>query len=113
MVGERVRRNIDFLRRLARTKSTRVRRLLIEHARADQLLAVLETCVNILRFRFKLNLNQRRRLAPHAGLLRRLARVRSPEGVKRLLLRAEAARAFAPLLLPVLSKAVAEVVFSS
>lgn len=111
MVGERVKRNRAFLRRLALAKSAATRRQLVENASQDELLAVVETCWNVLKFRFPMKSTHRRRLAPHAPYLRKLSRARSERGVRRIL-QTGGGGVLAALLLPVLSGLVGSAISS-
>ena len=111
MVRESIRRTKVFLRRLALAKSPAKRRAILESATRDELQAVLETCVNVLQFGFPLTPPQRKRLEPHAPYLRRLARTRSEQGVRRVL-QTGGAGVFSALLLPVLSALVGSLISS-
>lgn len=80
-------RNVDFLRALAGSKRAKCRRnTLIERASPEQLLCLVEICLNILRARLPLNRRQRRQLLAHAHHIRQLSRVRSAQAARRLLL---------------------------
>lgn len=103
MVGKVVLRNIKYLRRLAQTKSARVRETLIKNASEEQLLAILEVCLNVLRFRVRVSLPARRKLAHHAAQLRRLSRARTASSVRRIL-KSSSGSIFRPLLQPVLTQ---------
>lgn len=111
MVGVIVVRNISFLRRLAKTKSDKIRRQLLENATADQLLAIVEICTNILKFRVQLRAQQRRKLALHAPIVRQLSRARSEKTARRIL-QTGSGNMLGPLILPVLSAAVASLISS-
>lgn len=100
MVGSVVQENVEFLSKLAQTKSRRVQIQLIRAASRSQLLAILETCINILKYRFPLKNQQKRRLKPYANYIRRIARKRTPEGVREIL-QATNTSTYRPLLLPV------------
>jgi len=112
MVGDCIKRNKVFLRKLALAKSPTKRKFLLENATHDELLAVLETCWNVLNFRFPMKADQRRRLAPHAPYLRKLARSRSERNVRRILQRGGGS-VFSALLLPVLSALVGSAISSN
>lgn len=101
MVSELIFRQSAFLKRLSTTKSHRVREQLLSNASEEQLLSIFEICINILRFRFRLLPQTRRRLAAHALLLRALSRARTPNRVRHLL-RTSNGKIFKPLLTPVL-----------
>lgn len=103
MVGERVVRNLDFLKHIAKTRSPNVRRELVEHASADEILAIVEICLNVLRSRFPLNTRQRHKLKQHADYLRRLARVRTEKSARSLLQVGDGV-AIASLLIPVIAE---------
>lgn len=85
LIGQVVHDNIDFLRALAKTKSERKRRRLLRHAGAEQLLSLIEICLNILCSRFHLTTRQKKRLMPHADFIRRLSRKRTERGARKVL----------------------------
>lgn len=103
MVSALIIRQSGFLKRLSATKSHRVRNQLLTNANEEQLLSILEICVNILKFRVKLLPHTRRRLAVHAQLLRALSRARTPKRVRHLL-QSSSGKIFTPLLTPVLRR---------
>lgn len=111
MVGARIKRNKVFLRRLAMAKSRATRRHLVESASEDELLAVLETCWNVLNFRFPMKSTQRKRLVSHAPYLRKVSRARPERSVRRIL-QTGGGGALAALLLPVLSGLVGSAISS-
>lgn len=78
--------NENFLRTLARTKSTRKQKRLLKYAETKHLLALVEICLNILCSRFHLTTRQRKRLMPHAEFVRKLSRKRSERGARKILL---------------------------
>ena len=104
MVGSVVLDNVNFLSKLATSNSSSIRREMILGATRAQLLAILETCINILRFRFPLSRQQKKRLKPYAALIRLVARKRTAEGVRDALMRANPST-YRPLLLPVVKVA--------
>jgi len=59
---------------------------LIKNASSQELLVLVETCFNILRSRLPLSLKQRRILATHAQVIRKLSRARTPETARKTLL---------------------------
>lgn len=85
MVGERAVRNVDFLRRIVATRSPRARQEILRDATPDEVLTIVEVCVNVLKSRFPLNGKQRARLAAHANYVRKLSRVRSEKAARRIL----------------------------
>lgn len=102
MVGSVIKVNLDFLTKLALTKSQQVRMELIQNATQEELLAILETCINVLKFRFPLKQCQKNRLRPHAARIRQVARKRTPDGVRKIL-KLTSGDAYKPLLLPVIN----------
>ena len=73
-----------FLHALARTKSTRRRKRILKKADANQLLALVEICLNILRDRFHLTQRQKKRMIPYVDYIRKVGRVRSERGARKL-----------------------------
>lgn len=84
VVGQRVLDNYDFIRAVSRTRSSKKCGRLISGASDDQLLAVVEVALNILKSRFPLKPTQRRRLLPLAEEVRRLSRARSAKSARQL-----------------------------
>src|SRR4051812_2118877 len=72
-----VRENLEFLQRLAATKSDRKKNTLLLTATSDQILAIVEICANVLKYNFSLSRKQRRKLAKFADYYRALSRVRT------------------------------------
>lgn len=103
-VSQVVSDNTHFLRSLARTKSSRKRKRILKHAGAEQLLALVEICLNILCSRFKLTTRQKKRLLPYADFVRRLARKRTERGARKILVQkgSGVGGLFAALLTPIL-----------
>jgi len=104
MVGSTILRNQNFLRRLAITTSDKIRKKLILGASADQLLAVVEICVNITKDRFRPRENHRKKLIEVAPYIRKIARARSPSTARRLIAIGTKS-IFRSLMLPVLAAA--------
>lgn len=77
---------------------------MLKHATADQLLALVEICLNILNSQFRLTTRQRSRLLPYADFLRKLARRRTERGARKHLVQTGSGIGglFAALLTPVL-----------
>lgn len=89
-VSREVRQNVQFLQTILRSRSVKQRRRLIESATRDQLHAILEVCINLLRFRVPVTPQQKKSLLAHADAIRRLSRQRSVESVRRILLSSSA-----------------------
>lgn len=80
-------KNTPFLYRLAKTARANKKRLeLIQQASAEQLLCIVEICLNILRSRVPLTRSQLGKLAEHAELIRKVSRARTERTARRLLL---------------------------
>jgi len=112
VVGDIVRRNRIFLRDLARTKSEKLRKKMLSQATDDEIGAILEICVNVMRRRFKLKEAQRRRLEKHKDFLRKLHKLRSRNSVRHVLQTGNGAM-FAPLIGPVLSALIGSLITSN
>jgi hypothetical protein len=69
--------SLPFLQQLTKTKSDKKKNALIIKATADQILAIVEICANILRYNFILTPRQKRRLIKFADYYRTIARSRS------------------------------------
>ena len=105
IIGTNVCDNINFLRTVARTKSVRKQRRLLKKATSSELLAIIEICLNIIRARFQLTTRQRNRIIPYAEFVRRLSRIRSERGARKILQKGEGFP-FAAILTPVIIEAV-------
>ena len=84
-IPERVREQLQFLRALARSRSENKRRQLLKKADISQLVCLAEIALNILKSKFKLTSRQKKRLIPHAEFVRRLGRLRTEKGARKLL----------------------------
>ena len=111
-MGDIVRRNRLFLHHLAATKSDKLRKKMIAQATDDEIGAVLEICVNIMRQHFKLRDAQKRRLAKHKEFLRKLHKLRARSSVRRTLQTGSGA-VFAPLIRPVLTALMGSLIASN
>lgn len=105
--------NAEFLKALARTRSIRKRKRLLKYAGADQLLALVEICLNILLARFRLTTRQRKRLLPHAEFVRKLARRRTERSARQLLVQKGSGIGglFASLLTPIIIELAKNTIF--
>ena len=94
--------NVEFLNRLAKTKSDRRKHALLVSASAEQILAIVEVSANILKNNFVLTNRQKKRLADYAELYRSIARART-EATARRRIQSGGQLAIAALLAPVIS----------
>lgn len=102
-ISEIVCKNRIFLNKLARTKSLKKRKTILRKATAEQLLAIAEICLNIVKSRFCLTTRQKTRLMPHVNFVRQLSRSRSERGARQVVQKGTgAAGLFAALLTPIL-----------
>ncbi|KAL3092830.1 hypothetical protein niasHS_005254 [Heterodera schachtii] len=108
-VGQRVLDNYEYLKSLGRTTSHKKRRHLLSSAGCEELLTLVEICLNLLNGSFCLTRKQKQKLLPFANTIRRLARVRSEQSARKLILQQpqqqEGGSLFAPLLAPILLEA--------
>uniref|UniRef100_A0A914QCK5 Uncharacterized protein n=1 Tax=Panagrolaimus davidi TaxID=227884 RepID=A0A914QCK5_9BILA len=103
-IGPIVLRNIDFLKKLASTRSCQQRNKIIENASRDNLLSLVDVCFNVLEANIPLTRQRKTALAKHAQLLRALAECRSPKKARETLLRG-GSFPFISLLVPLLIEA--------
>ncbi|KAL3114330.1 hypothetical protein niasHT_011731 [Heterodera trifolii] len=75
-VGQRVLDNYEYLKSLGRTTSHKKRRHLLSSAGCEELLTLVEICLNLLNGSFCLTRKQKQKLLPFSNTIRRLARRR-------------------------------------
>ena len=93
---------MEFLNRLAKTKSDRRKHKLLVLASSEQILAIVEVSANILKNNFVLTNRQKKRLADYAELYRSTARARTEATASRRI-QTGGQLAIAALLAPVIS----------
>ena len=99
-----VKDSYPFFQKLAKTRTEGGKRTLLEHATADQILALVEICANILHSNFLLNRRQKERLARYADFYRTLSRARSVRSARQRIRNQEGGGlALGAILIPVLS----------
>jgi hypothetical protein len=76
----------------------------LKQSSGNELLALAEICLNIASSNFPLTLRQKKRLMPHADFIRRMARMRSEKGARKLVVQqgSGAPAVFAALVTPIL-----------
>ena len=104
-IGQRVIDNFDFLTKLSKTSSLKKRRHLLSGAGCEELLTLVEICLNILNGNFCLSAKQKKKLQPFAKEIRQLARVRCERSARNLTLAQTGGSLFTPLLAPILIEA--------
>jgi hypothetical protein len=94
----------NFIVKLAKIKSSRKCRRMLKDCTMKELLALAEICLNIASSNFPLSTRQKKRLMPHADFIRRMARLRSEKGARKLVVQqgSGAPAVFAALLTPIL-----------
>src|SRR5688572_10081878 len=90
-IGKLIYENCNFLKILAKTRSIEKRSDILIQVNPSQLLALVEICLNILQNKFKLTVRQKRRMHPYRNFIRRLSRVRTEKGAKKLVFEEAAA----------------------
>ena len=106
-IGERVLKNYNFLKKLGKTSSAKLRKKIIQNATCDELLSLTEISANILSGNFDLTRRQRNKLQPFANFIRKLARARSECGARKIILNQQGGQAavIGALLAPILVEA--------
>ena len=99
---EYIKENSDFLRKVSKTKSEKNTLKYLKEANADQILAIVEICTNILKANFKLNTRQRRKLATFADYYRNISRSRTERTARHRIQHGGQIGALAAILAPVL-----------
>ena len=97
-----IKENTAYFKKIAATKSDKRKNELLKEATADQILGLVEICANILKFNFRLNNRQKRRLSKYADFYRSIARARSEKSARRKLQQGSGI-ALGAILIPVLS----------
>ena len=77
--------NAKFLKLLSRTKSERKLKSILKKANTEELLSVVEICLNIISSRFTLTPRQKKRLTPYAEFVRRIARIKTEKGARKFI----------------------------
>lgn len=97
--------NIAFLKALAKTKSDRKKRQILRRATTAQLLCIVEICLNLVKNRFLgLSARQKTRIIPYLDFVRRMSRVRTEHGARKMVQKGEGVGAgvFAAILAPII-----------
>lgn len=97
-----IRENLEFLQKLSKTSSEKKQKALLLTASADQILAIVEICANVLKYNFILTRRQKLKLAKFADFYRSISRARSERTARKRIQRG-GNPALAVILVPVLS----------
>lgn len=98
-----IKENIEFLQKLATTRSDKKKNTLLLNASAEQILAIVEICANILKFNYTLTKSQKVKLAKYADFYRAIARTRTEKGARRRLQQGSGI-ALGAILIPILAE---------
>jgi hypothetical protein len=103
-ISQLIHENYQFLKSLSKIKSPKKLHRYLKHANSQQLLAIVEICLNIVCSRFQLTSRQRNRLMPYADFVRRMSRLRSEKGARKFIVQkgSGAPAVFGALLTPIL-----------
>ena len=119
-VSPLVHSKLDFLKKISKTLSSKKQKVIIQSADTEELLALVEISLNILRNRVPLRKSHFKKLASQADQIRRLSRARTPSTARRILLenssRLQNGRgipAFAPILAGILIPIITDYLKSS
>jgi hypothetical protein len=103
-IGPRILDNYQYLRKLARTRLYIIRSQLLRNATRDELLSLVEIATHILSPIFNLTSWERRSLIPYAHYIRRLSRVRTEKGARRLIQKGKGVAFIPSLLIPIIAE---------
>ena len=101
--------NLEFLKKISKVKSIPKRNRLLKEASSEEILSILETSINILKFRVNLNARQRNRLLKYADFIRKLARQRTEKSTRKILQTGEGA-VLPALLIPIIAQVVSSLI---
>ena len=105
VIGPRILENYSFLRKIAKSKSDRKRLNALRNANRDELLAIVEVCSNLLSSNFNLTTRQKKKIVPFASYIRKLARIRSESGARKIVVQTGSGIFLPSLLIPVIAEA--------
>lgn len=103
-ISELIHKNAPFLNSISKTKSYIKLKNLLKSATTQELLSLAEISLNIVTQRFQLTNRQKKRLIPYADFVRRMSRLRTEKGARKLLIQRGAGSPgiFAALITPIL-----------
>ena len=84
-----VKKNVKFLHTLSSARSPNRRLSLVQTANAEELLALAEIALNLLKSRIPIRAQQKERLKEQAAAIRRLSRTRNSDSARKILLSTE------------------------
>lgn len=95
-------KNYQFLETLCKTKSINKRNQLIENASPEELLCVVEICLNLLKT-YNLSPKQKRKLIPYADYVRKLSRAKTERSARQIIQKGSGP-VLAAILAPIISE---------
>lgn len=101
-VGENIVNNIDFLKKVIKTKSDKNRKRILKLATNRELLCLVEIALNIVKSQFRLKPYQKQKIVPHLTFLRKLANKRSEKGTRNFLIQKGEGIALSALVTPII-----------
>jgi hypothetical protein len=99
---EYISQNLEFFKKLAKTKSEEKKKKYLSDADCIQILGIVEICWNILKGKVNLNTRIRRKLAQNADYYRKVSRARSEKTARNRIQQGGSVGALAAILAPVL-----------
>jgi len=104
-LSQRLLRNIEVIKVLARCDNPKVQRKIIQNANDDLIACLVECIFNVLQQKVYISKTRKKKLSKHANEIRKIGKTRSKREARGLLVQ-EGAGVFLPLILgPVLSAA--------
>lgn len=85
-ISELIHKNAPFLNTISKNKSYKKLKNLLKFATTQELLSLAEISLNIVTQRFQLTTRQKKRLLPYADFVRRMSRIRTEKGARKLLI---------------------------
>ena len=111
-IGQSICDNIKFLKTLSKTKSDIKRTRLLKLATSNELIAIVEICLNIVKSIFRLTTRQKSRILPYASFVRKLSRARTEKGARKIVQKGSGF-GFAAFLTPIIIEAIRYLASSS
>lgn len=104
IIDNKIFENLKFLKIVGCSKSQKKRQMYLKNASVQELLCIVEICINILNSRFVLSNTQKNRLLPYVNYIRKLAQIKSYNTVKRIVQKGDGGF-FSALLVPIIIEA--------
>jgi hypothetical protein len=102
---KRLKANYSFIRKIAKSKSTKALKKLIKMATKSQIFSIAEIVYNLLHQNIKISANLKKKLSPYGKKLRKFACKSSNCGLKRKILTSQKG-GILPILAPIIAAAI-------